>query len=93
MAAFYLFRTCGVELRVLRDDVGPMAQRLGHSMTYRMAVGPRAGRKVFTLQTLPAYAAGEPRGDTVGKVAGFSLYAAKYRRGRRGPMNAASWNG
>ncbi len=26
---------------------------LGHSITYRIAMGPQAGRKVFTLQTLP----------------------------------------
>ncbi len=36
----------------------PMNQILGHSITYRIAVGPRAGRKVFSLQTLPAC---EPR--------------------------------
>jgi hypothetical protein len=27
---------------------------VGHSITYRIAVGPRVGRKVFRLQTLPA---------------------------------------
>ena len=32
----------------------PMNQLLGHSITYRIAVGPQAGRKVFSLQTLPA---------------------------------------
>ncbi len=32
----------------------PMNSLLGHSITYRIAVGPQAGRKVFTLQTLPA---------------------------------------
>jgi hypothetical protein len=26
----------------------------GHSITYRIAVGPQAGHKVLTLQTLPA---------------------------------------
>jgi len=26
---------------------GPMDQLLGHSITYRIAVGPQAGRKVF----------------------------------------------
>ena len=42
--------------------------------TYRIAVGPQAGRKVFTLQTLPAC---EPDdyADTAGKVSGFSLHA------------------
>jgi hypothetical protein len=35
-------------------DDDPMTPLLGHSITYRIAVGPQAGRKVFTLQTLPA---------------------------------------
>ena len=48
-----------------------MAQLLGHSVTYRIAVGPQQGRKVFTLQTLPA--CDKPFDDPVGKVAGFSL--------------------
>ena len=52
----------------------PMNQLLGHSITYRIAVGPQAGRKVFTLQTLPAC---EPDdyADTAGKASGFSLHA------------------
>ncbi|EAM7132468.1 IS91 family transposase, partial [Salmonella enterica subsp. enterica serovar Infantis] len=41
--------------------------------TYRIAVGSQAGRKVFTLQTLPT--SGDPFGDGIGKVAGFSLHA------------------
>jgi hypothetical protein len=32
----------------------PMEALLAHSITYRIAVGPHAGRKVFTLQSLPA---------------------------------------
>jgi len=35
-------------------DDDPMSQLCGHSITYRIGVGPQAGRKVFTLQTLPA---------------------------------------
>ena len=54
---------------------GPMDQLLGHSITYRIAVGPQQGRKVFTLQTLPACDPDEPFTDGVGKVAGFSLHA------------------
>ena len=48
------------------DAVGedPMTPLLGHSITYRIAVGPQAGRKVFTLQTLPA--SGEPFDDGIG---------------------------
>lgn len=56
-------------------DDDPMMQLLGHSITYRIAVGPQQGRKVFTLQTLPAYDPEEPFGDTLSKVAGFSLHA------------------
>ena len=52
----------------------PMNQLPGHSITYRIAVGPQAGRKVFTLQTLPAC---EPDdyADTASKASGFSLHA------------------
>jgi hypothetical protein len=56
-------------------DEDPMNQLLGHSITYRIAVGPRAGRKVFTLQTLPASDPDEDFTDTLGEVAGFSLHA------------------
>ena len=52
-----------------------MNQLLGHSITYRIAVGSQADRKVFTLQTLPAR---DPDGDftaTLGEVTGFSLHA------------------
>jgi hypothetical protein len=57
------------------DDLesGAMAQVLGSSITYRIAIGPQRGRKVFTLQTLPACE--EHINNEVGKVAGFSLHA------------------
>jgi len=38
-------------------------------------VGPNQGRKVFTLQTLPARDPDEPFTNAVGTVAGFSLHA------------------
>jgi hypothetical protein len=53
------------------DD--PMAALIGHSVTYRIATGPRQGRKVLTLQTLPAI--DESFTTRVGNVAGFSLHA------------------
>ena len=56
-------------------DEDPMSELLGHAITYRIAVGPQAGRKVFTLQTLPACDPEDAFGDSVGKVAGFSLHA------------------
>jgi len=49
----------------------------GSSITYRIAVGPQRGKKVHTLQTLPAQ--GEPEGISehalVAKEGGFSLHA------------------
>jgi len=47
--------------------------RMPGAATYRIAVGPHQGRKVFTLQTLAD--SNEPFDDRVGKVAGFSLHA------------------
>ena len=54
-------------------DAGPIEQLLGSSITYRIAVGPQQGRKVFTLQTLTACEG--PLDDGLGKVAGSSLHA------------------
>ena len=58
------------------EEEGPMDQLLGHSITYRIAVGPQQGRKVFTLQTLPACDPDERLADAVGNVSGFSLHAS-----------------
>ena len=44
-----------------------MDQLLGHSIAYRIAVGPQAGRKVSTLQTLPAWDPEEQYSDTAGR--------------------------
>jgi hypothetical protein len=33
----------------------PMQQVVGCSVSYRIAMGPQPGRKVFTLQTIPAW--------------------------------------
>ena len=62
----------------LADDAleaGPMDQLRGHSITYRIAIGPQQGRKVFTLQTLPASDLDEQFDKAAGNVAGFSLHA------------------
>ncbi len=54
-------------------DEAPMDPLWGHSITWRIAVGPQAGRKVLTLQTLPA---GDPaQAHAPGNVGGFSLHA------------------
>jgi len=34
-------------------DDEPMHQLHGHAITYRIALEPQQGRKVFTLQTIP----------------------------------------
>jgi ribosomal protein S27E len=55
-------------------DDDPLHQLLGHSITYRIAVGSQQGRKVFTLQILPARDPDEPF-TNAGTVSGFSLHA------------------
>ncbi len=58
---------------------GALDDLIGHSITYRIAVGPRAGQKLFTLQTLSASAMpeAEQQGDHRGaaQAGGFSLHA------------------
>jgi len=50
-------------------DEDPMDQLRGHSITYRIAVGPQQGHKVFTLQTLPGERDGYVTpGTTAGKL-------------------------
>jgi hypothetical protein len=56
-------------------DDDPMHHLLGHSITYRIAVGPQQGRKVFTLRTLPDCGSDDPCARTPGNVAGCSLHA------------------
>ena len=58
----------------LQDD-GALNQLQGHSVTYRIAVGPQQGRKVFTLQTIPPWEDDDFGTDRLGKIAGFSLHA------------------
>jgi len=58
----------------LEGDEDPMKQVLGCSVSYRIAIGPQQGRKVFTLQTIPAWE-DDDRFAQVAKVAGFSLHA------------------
>ena len=57
----------------LEED--PMQELHTHSVTYRVAMGPQRGRKVFTLQTIPPRPDLPPGSDRVAKLAGFSLYA------------------
>jgi hypothetical protein len=52
----------------------PLNDVIGHSITYRVAVGPRTGQKVFTLRSLAAERDDEGR-KGVAEYAGFSLHA------------------
>jgi len=54
---------------------GAMDDLLGHSITYRVAVGPRAGQKVFSLQTVPAR--GDESKNGVAQHAGFAACGAR----------------
>lgn len=47
---------------------------IAHSITYRIAIGPHRGAKLFTLQTLPP-APECPEDSRVAQAAGFSLHA------------------
>jgi hypothetical protein len=52
----------------------PMQKVVGCSVSYRIAIGPQQGRKVFTLQTIPAWEE-DDRFTQVAKESGFSLHA------------------
>ena len=57
-------------------EAGPLDDLIGHSITYRIAVGPRAGQRLFTLQTMPPRLPGlelAPNGAV--RAGGFSLHA------------------
>jgi hypothetical protein len=56
-------------------DEDPLSDIHTHSVTYRIAVGARKGRKVFTLQTIPARPEPSPDHARVAKLSGFSLHA------------------
>ena len=59
-------------------EQGPLDDLIGHSITYRIAVGPRAGQKLCTLQTVPAMQeVDDQQGDHRGaaRAGGFSLHA------------------
>lgn len=57
------------------DEDSALEGLLGHSITYRIAVGPNEGRKAFTLQTVPP-ALEAPAGDErLAQHSGFSLHA------------------
>jgi ribosomal protein S27E len=56
------------------EQAGSLDDLFGHSITYRIAIGPRAGQKVFTLETVPAQDSEEGRNGAA-QAGGFSLHA------------------
>ena len=58
-------------LTVDSSDGAGFDDLLRHSITYRIALGPRQGRKAFTLHTVSA-AASLHDNSSVAKAAGFS---------------------
>ena len=62
-----------LQLDALDEESACMDSLRGHCIAYRIAMGRHAGKKAFTLQTLPATDAhGEER---LAKANGFSLHA------------------
>lgn len=61
-------------LNLEEGDEDSMQQVLGCSVSYRIAIGPQQGRKVFTLQTIPVWQ-DDDRFAQVAKESGFSLHA------------------
>ena len=60
-------------LDCLEED--PLRDIHSHSVTYRVAIGPQKGRKVFTLQTIAPQPESAPDNARVAKLNGFSLHA------------------
>jgi hypothetical protein len=58
------------------DDEDSLLQLQGASVSYRIAIGPQQGQKVFTLQTLPASNKGEY--GQLANISGFSLHAGVF---------------
>jgi len=56
------------------DHEDSLLQLQGASVSYRIAMGPQQGQKVFTLQTLPASNEGEY--GQLANTSGFSLHVA-----------------
>ncbi|MGH8135082.1 MAG: hypothetical protein ACRER4_01945 [Steroidobacteraceae bacterium] len=63
-------------------EVTALDSLLSHSITYRIALGPRAGQKAFTLQSLPGTPLPEPSQPFLAKADGFSLHAEDPVSGR-----------
>jgi hypothetical protein len=60
------------------DGEDSLLQLQGASVSYRIALGPQQGQKVFTLQTLPASSDGEY--GQLANTSGFSLHAGVFAK-------------
>jgi len=76
-------------LTVEARDSSAMNDLIGHSITYRIAVGPHEGKKAFTLQTIAAHTQERDDGG-LAKSAGFSLHCG-VAAGRH--QRYLSWSG
>jgi hypothetical protein len=63
-------------LNLTIDDEDSLLQLQGASVSYRIAIGPQQGQKVFTLQTLPVSNEGEY--GQLANTSGFSLHAGVF---------------
>lgn len=73
-----------------------MPNLVGHSITYRIAVGPHRGRKAFTLQTLPDSGWEDRLPDAPGNVAGKDLpglWSESRARPSAARARSAKWAG
>ena len=57
------------------EDADAMTQLIGSSVTYRIALGPQAGRKALMLRTITPLAGEDLTNERVAKAYGFSLHA------------------
>jgi hypothetical protein len=57
------------------DDEEVINDLIGSSITYRVAVGKNKGKKVYTLQTVPAQLEERVENKALAKESGFSLHA------------------
>jgi hypothetical protein len=64
------------------SEPGPLDDLLGHSITYRIAVGPRAGQKLLTLQTVAPRLQGL-EGDPNGAARAWPANAWRWRNRAR----------
>ena len=67
-------------LNFSEDDEDSLLQLQGASVSYRIAMGPQQGQKIFTLQTLPAHDNDNDNDEYVqlANVLGFSLHAGVF---------------